>query len=160
DCWHHRHELAFELEFNRAKCEYVTGEPAAAEVRLTSLSKRVGDIVEQAAVTCLRMEVYVALDQSSRAVDVALDWLERVGIAWSPHPSDEEARREYERVRTQLGSRTVDELVALPLMADRASFATMDVLATLMTPALFTDANLYYLAASRSVNLSLERGHS
>jgi PAS domain S-box-containing protein len=160
DCWHHRHELAFELEFNRAKCEYVTGEPAAAEVRLTSLSKRVGDIVEQAAVTCLRMEVYVALDQSSRAVDVALDCLERVGIAWSPHPSDEEARREYERVRSRLGSRTIEELVALPLMTDRASFATMDVLTTLMVPALFTDANLYYVAASRSVNLSLERGYS
>jgi PAS domain S-box-containing protein len=160
DCWRRRYELAFELEFNRAKCEYLTGAPAAAEMRLTSLSGRVGGIVEQAAVTCLRMEVYVALDLGSRAVDVALDYLARVGIAWSPHPSDEEARREYEHVRSQVGNRTIEELVALPLMDDRASLATMDVLATLMVPALFTDANLYYVAASRSVNLSLERGYS
>src|SRR5690349_19959491 len=68
DCWLRRYELAFELEFNRAKCEYLTGEPAAAEARLTSLSGRVGDIVAQAAVTCLRMEVHVALDLSGRAV--------------------------------------------------------------------------------------------
>ena len=160
DCWQRRYELPFELEFNRASCEYLTGQPAAAEVRLTSLSRRAEDVVRQAAVTCLRMEVYLALDLSSRAVDVAINYLERVGIAWSPHPTEEEALREYELVRSQLGSRTIEELLALPLMADRVSLATMDVLAAIMMPALFTDANLYYLAASRSVTLSLERGYS
>jgi len=160
DCWQRRHELAFEVEINRAKCEYLTGQLAAAEVRLSSLSRRAGDMVEQAAVTCLRMEVLVALDQSSRAVDVSIDYLGHVGITWSPHPSEEEARREYQRVRSELGNRTTAELVALPLMTDRACLATMDVLTTLMVPALFTDPSLYYLAASRSVSLSLARGYS
>jgi len=160
DCWQRRHELAFEVEINRAKCEYLTGQLAAAEVRLSSLSRRAGDMVEQAAVTCLRMEVLVALDQSSRAVDVAIDYLGHVGITWSPHPSEEEARREYQQVRSELGNRTTAELVALPLMTDRACLATMDVLTTLMVPALFTDPSLYYLAASRSVSLSLARGYS
>jgi len=37
DCWERRHELAFALEVNRAECEFLTGEPAAAEQRLATL---------------------------------------------------------------------------------------------------------------------------
>ena len=33
-----------------------------------------------------------------------------LGIDWSPHPTEEEARREYERIWSQLGSRTIEEL--------------------------------------------------
>ena len=43
------------------------------------------------------------------------------GIEWSPHPTEEEARREYERIWPQLGSRTIEELIDLPLMTDPAS---------------------------------------
>src|SRR6202043_3214097 len=71
-----------------------------------------------------------------------------------------EARREYERIWSQLGSRAIEELIELPLMSDRASLATLDVLTKVLPPALFTDANLLSLAICRAVNLSLERGNS
>ena len=73
------------------------------------------DTVERATVTCLRVDLYTTLDQSDRAVDVGLDYLRHLGIDWSPHPTDEEARREYERIWSQLGSRTIEEL-------DRSAF--------------------------------------
>ena len=43
-------------------------------------------------------DLYVTLDQSARAVAVGLDFLRHVGIDWSPHPTAEEARREYRRI--------------------------------------------------------------
>ena len=55
-----------------------------------------------------------------------------LGIDWSPHPTDEEVRREYERIWSQLGSRTIEELIDLPLMSDPASLATLDVLTKLV----------------------------
>jgi len=69
---------------------------------------------ERATVACLRVDLYTALDQSSRAIAVGLDYLRHLGIDWSPHPTDEEARREYERVWSQLGSRTIEALIELP----------------------------------------------
>ena len=71
----------------------------------------------------------------------------------------EEARREYERIWSQLGSRTIEELIDLPLMSDPASLATLDVLTKIAAPAYYTDANLLALVACRAVNLSLERGN-
>jgi len=160
DCWERRHELAFSLEINRAECEFLTGELAAAEQRLAALSTRAASTVERASVACLRVDLYVALDQSSGAVAVGLDYLRHLGIEWSPHPTEEEARREYERVWSTLGDRPIEALVELPLMSDPASLAILDVLTKLAAPFEYTDAKLLSLAICRMVNLSLERGNS
>ena len=110
DGWEHNHGLAFALELNRAECEFLTGQLAAAEERLAILSSHTANAVELAAVACLRMDLYTTLDQSDRAVAVCLDYLATSGIDWSPHPTEEEARREYERIWSELGSRTIEEL--------------------------------------------------
>ncbi len=159
DCWERRHELAFALELNRAECEFLTGDLAAADEHLAELSKRACNAVERAAVACLRVDLYTALDQSNRAVEVCLDCLRHVGIDLPPHPAETEARREYERVWSQLGGRTIEELVDLPLMTDPESLATLDVLTKVSPPSLFTDGNLNCLVTCKAVNFSLERGN-
>jgi PAS domain S-box-containing protein len=160
DCWERRHELAFALELHRAECEFLTGQSAAAVGRLTKLSSRAANTVERATVAGLRVDVHTTLDQSDRAVGVCLDYLQHLGVEWSPHPTEEEGRREYDRIWSQLGSRAIEDLIELPLMSDPASLATLDVLTKVLPPALFTDANLLSLAICRAVNLSLERGNS
>jgi PAS domain S-box-containing protein len=160
DCWERRSELAFALELHRGECEFLTGELAAAEERLTVLSSRTANTVEQATVACLRMDLYTTHDQSDRAVGVCLDYLRHLGVEWSPHPTEEEGRREYDRIWSQLGSRSIEELIELPLMSDPASVATLDVLIKVFSAALFTDANFLSLAVCRAVNLSLARGNS
>jgi PAS domain S-box-containing protein len=158
--WEHRHELMFELELHRAECEFLTSELAEAENRLLMLSTRAADTVERATVTCLLMDVYTTLGESSRAVAVGLDYLRHLGIDWVPQPTDEEVRREYERIWSQLGGRAIEELIELPLMGDPASLATLDVLIKLWPPASFTNVNLFFLTLCKAVNLSLERGNS
>ena len=53
-------------------------------------------------------------------------------------------------------SRTIEELIDLPLMSDPASLATVDVLSKLVPPALYTDANLACpgRSARRSISAS------
>jgi PAS domain S-box-containing protein len=155
-----RHELAFSLEMNRAECEFLTGQSAAAAERLTRLSTRAANTVERATIACLRMDLYTTLDQCDRAVAVGLDYLRHLGVEWSAHPTEEEARQEYERIWSQLGDRVIERLIELPLMSDPASLATLDVLTKLVPPAMFRDANLGALAICKAVNLSLEHGNS
>jgi PAS domain S-box-containing protein len=160
DWWERQHALIFELELQRAECQFLTGELAAAENRLTVLSTRAASTVERATVACLRMDVYTTLDQSGHALAVGLDYLRHLGIDWSLHPTKDDVRREYERIWSQLGGRAIEELIELPLMTDPASLATLDVLIKLWPPAVFTDMNLFGLILCRAVNLSLERGNS
>jgi PAS domain S-box-containing protein len=159
DAWERRHELIFTLELNRAECEFLTGELTAAETRLAALSIRAANTVERATVACLRADLYTALDQSARAVAVGLDYLRHLGIDWSPHPTEEEIRREYDSIWSRLGSRPIEELIELPSMTDPTSLATLEVLTKIGPSAIFTDMNLLLLTACRAVNLSLEHGN-
>src|SRR6202789_895117 len=159
DRWERRRELIFALELERAECEFSTGQLLPAEERLAELSNRATTSVEQAIVACLHMDVCMTLDQSSRAVAVGLDYLRHVGIAWSPHPQEEEVRHEYERIWSLLGDRSIEDLIDLPLMEDPESLATVEVLSKLEPPAWLTDANLAALTLCKAVSLSLELGN-
>jgi PAS domain S-box-containing protein len=160
DSWERRHELTFALELHRAECEFLTGELTAAEDRLTALSARAATTLEHAAIACLSLDLYTTLDQSSRAVTVGLESLRHLGIDWSQQPTEDEARREYERIRSWVGSHSIEDLVHGPLMTDPESLATVDVLTKMGMPAALSDVNLYVLVVCRVVTLSLERGHS
>jgi PAS domain S-box-containing protein len=159
DSWQRQHELTFALELHRAECEFLTGALAEAEQRLNVLATRAASTVDRATVVCLCADLYTTLGQNARAIAVGLDYLRHLGIHWSPHPTEEEARREYDRIWSQFGSRPIEELVDLPLMTDPSSLATLNVLTKVFAAAMYTEANLACLVICRAVNLSLERGN-
>jgi PAS domain S-box-containing protein len=159
DCWSRQYLLSFELEFHRAACELLTNDAANAEARLAMLASRAENLVDLAAITSLRLEVYVMLARSERYVEVGLDYLARVGIELPRHPTDDDVRHEYERLRQQLGSRPIEDLIDLPLMTDAGTLATMNVLSMLMPAGNNSDNNLNSLLVTRMVNLSLEYGN-
>jgi len=160
DSWERRHELTFALELHRGECEFLTGALTEAEAHLADLTRRAACLPDLAAVTRLQVELFTTLDRSDRGVEVGLDYLRRVGIAWSPHPTQEEVQQEYGRMWRQLGERPIEDLIDLSPMTHLECCATMDVLTAIMVPASISDQNLASLVICRMVNLSLEHGNS
>jgi PAS domain S-box-containing protein len=158
--WERRHELNFALKLHLAECEYLAGNLSEAEELLSTLVDRTTSQAELAAVTCAHVNLFTTLDRSDRAVEAGLAYLRRVQVAWSPHPSGDDVRAEFDRMQQQLGGRTIEALIDLPLMSDTDSRATMDVLTAILPPTLFTDENLLGLVVGRMANISLAHGHS
>jgi PAS domain S-box-containing protein len=158
--WEQCYQLTFDLELSWGECDYLTGELAAAEERLSSLSARALTIVHAAAVACVRINLYTTVDRSDRAVEVGLDYLRHVDARWPQHATAEDVQQEYGRLRQRLGSGSIEGLLELPLMTDPDRRATMDVLTVLTSPALFTDLNLFRLVVGRMATLSLEHGNT
>jgi hypothetical protein len=102
--WGNNYELIFSIEVLIAKCELLTTNIVAAENRLSMLSQRAKSAHHIAIVTRLRLTLYQTMDRSDRAVEVCLEYLRRSGTDWSPHPTSDEAHREYHRIWTQLGT--------------------------------------------------------
>ncbi len=159
DCWQDPYGLAFTLELHRAECEFLTGDVAAAEERLAMLWGRAQNLPDLAALACLRMPLYMTLDQSDRAVSVGLEYLQRVGIVWSPHPTEDEVQREFDEMWRRIGDRAIEALAALPQVDDPVLRGTLDVLAQLIPPAVFTDGNLHCLITAHMANFSLKHGN-
>jgi PAS domain S-box-containing protein len=143
-----------------AECELLTASTAAAEQRLSMLAGRAERVLDIAAVARLRLTLYTTLDRTDRGVEVCLEYLRRGGTDWSPHPTPDQAQREYDRIWLQLSSRSIESIVDLPLMTDQEALAELEVLTEIVTPAEFTDENLLLLVICRMVNLSLEHGNS
>src|SRR6516162_2407295 len=160
DAWQRQPNLMFALELQRAECEFLTGELAAAEERLTMLASRAATIIDQAAIAGLRIDLYTTTNRVDRAVEVCLGYLRCLGVEWSAHPTTDEAQGEYERIWSLLGEREVEALVDLPIMSDPEALATMDVLTKVAVAAMNMDVNLYGLVICRMVNLSLEHGNT
>ncbi|WFU45058.1 PAS domain S-box protein [Bradyrhizobium sp. CB82] len=154
DRWEQHYALSFALALQRAECEFVCGGQETANRRLAELASRAATLPDLAAVTRLRME------PSDRDVEIALDYLRRVGIDWSAHPTSDEVRREYARMWQQIGDRPIETLLDLPQMADPVARGTMDVLTVLVSPAWYIDESLRRLIIGRMANLSMEYGNS
>jgi len=158
--WKHNYELMFGIEYQLAECELLTASTAAAEQRLSMLAGRAETVQDIAAVARLRLTLYTTLDRTDRGVEVCLEYIRRGGTDWSPHPTPDQAQQEYDRIWSQLSSRSIESIVDLPLMTDPEALAELEVLTEIVTPAEFTDENLLLLVICRMVNLSLEHGNS
>jgi hypothetical protein len=108
----------------------------------------------------VRINLYTTLDQTDSAVEVGLDYLRRVDGQWSKQATEEDIRQEYDRLWQRLEAGSIDALLDLPAMSDPDRRATMDVLTALLSPAQFTDLNLYRLVIVRMAAHSLEHGNS
>ncbi len=159
DCWERRYPLVFAMEVTRAECEYLTGDLAAAEERLAALSLRAANLVDKAAVACLRADLYTTLNRADRAVEICVEYLREAGVACAPRPTDGEVSAEYERLLGQLAGRSIEALFDLPLMSDPGWRATMEVLTELSAPAYQFDVNLWGLVLLRMANLSAAHGN-
>ena len=160
DAWERRQELAFALELHSAECEVSTAAMQAADERLATLATRTVGTVQRCIVARRRVELYAMLGAGEQAVMAALECVRHVGIAWSAHPTELETRGEYQSIWSLLGTRTIEDLVDLPLMQDPEAQATLAVLNSLFVPAMYTDKNLYALSVCTAIKLSLEHGNS
>ena len=161
DSWQQRHELTFALELARAHCEFASEMVAEAEKRLRNLSSRAATTAERVAVACLQVDLYQGIDRSDEAIAVGLRWLRQLGIDLPERPTEADARRAYDGIRTRLGARAIEDLIHLPLMGDPDSLAAAELLIRVAVPGSYFDSwYLFAVAVCAAVSLGLERGHS
>jgi PAS domain S-box-containing protein len=160
ECWNESYELIFSIEYLMAECELLAADMPNAENRLSMLATRARSGHDTAIVTRLRLMLYGTLGWNDLGVDVCLQYLKRLGTEWSPHPTAQAVKDEYDRIWCQLGSREIEELLHLPLLTDRDALDTLEVMAEVATAAVLTNNNLGSLFVCRMVNLSLEYGNS
>ena len=158
NAWKRRYQLAFGLWLERAECEYLNGNFDAADGLVADLLDRAESKIDKAATYRLKILLDVMRAQYRRAADNGLECLRLFGIDIPTHPSWEEVKVDYEKIWQNLGDRSIESLVELPLMSDPEKQAAMQVLAELSTPAWYTDRNLFCLHVCHMTNISLKYG--
>ncbi|QEI04776.1 AAA family ATPase [Pigmentiphaga aceris] len=159
DAWDTQYALAFPLNYQLAECEFQAGDLQGAAQRLQILSVRASGQIDRATVAWLQVTLHTAMDQSDRAIELCLDYLRQVGIAWDARPTPAQARAEYDALLQRLGQASIESLADRPQIADPFQRATLDVLTAVLPPAFFRSENLVCLVLCRMANLSMEFGN-
>jgi PAS domain S-box-containing protein len=156
--WNTQYELTFSLWLERAECEFLSGNHDTAEQLIGELLQRGASSIDQAAAYSLKVQLHMVKGEYPQAVDDALACLRLLGIDLPAHPTGEQVQAEYDTVWQNLNGRPIESLIDLPLLTDPEVQAAMQVLATLSSPAFFTDFQLFCLHLCRMVNLTLRHG--
>jgi PAS domain S-box-containing protein len=156
--WATHYDLALSLTLERAECTFLSSQFDEAEGLIAELLRRADSKVDKAAAYRLKIELHVVKSENAQAVDSALECLRLFGIKMPAHPSRHEVYAEYEKIWQNLGDRSIESLIDLPRTTSPEAHAAMRVLATLVSPAFWTDPNLFDLHVCKMVNLSLTHG--
>jgi len=156
--WSSHHELMFGLWFERAECEFLTGNFETAEQLIVELLQRGASKVDNAAVYHLKILLHTVKSENEQALDSALTGLRLFGIDIPAHPTREQVQAEYEAVWQTLDGRPIESLIDLTLMTDPEQQAAMQVLSTMLDLAYFTDFDLFCLLVCRMVNIATRHG--
>ena len=156
--WNTQYELTFSLWLERAECEFLSGNVDTAEQLIGELLQRGASNIDQAAAHRLKVQLHMMKGKYPQAVDDALTCLRLLGIDLLAHPTWEQVQAEYDTVWQNLNGRPIESLIDLPLLTDPEVQAAMQVLATLSSPAFYTDFQLFCLHLCRMVNVTLRHG--
>ncbi|MDB5763298.1 MAG: hypothetical protein JWQ21_2293, partial [Herminiimonas sp.] len=116
--WACRYELIFSLWLERAECEFLSGNFEVAELLIAELLLRSASKTDKAAAYHLQVEICEVKSENRRAVDNALKCLRLFDIEMSAQPSRGQVQAEYEKLGQNLGERTIESLIDLPLMSN------------------------------------------
>jgi predicted ATPase/signal transduction histidine kinase len=156
--WQSLPGLSFDIALARAESSFLSGERELAEVLMEELAERDLDIDQLGAVVCAQIELYLTAFRVVEAVNIGLSYLRRVGAQWQTLDQDE-LGRQYAALRNALGGRRVATLADAPPMTSRSARAMMDVYASLVSPAYFSNQPLFALLTLQMAMLSIEHGN-
>jgi PAS domain S-box-containing protein len=156
----HRHDLIFQLKFQRAECDYLNGTLENPHRLLSELLLHARTKLDTAASYRLQILVHVTNSSHAAAIDCGLECLRFFGIAIQPQPSREEIEIEYEKFWASLARRSIESLIDLPLVTDSERRAVAAVLTSLFAPTSLTNSHLFYMLVGHGANLTLGQGVS
>ena len=160
DRWEENYRLCFDLELNRADCEFGMGRSQAAETAYLELATRSQPLSDLARVVGRQMIVLTYAGRSGQSIDLALDCLERMGVRLPRAPVFADVEREYRAVETRICGREVDALISGPSLTDPHWIEIQTLLEELLGPVAAISADFVDVIALRMVRISLDHGCS
>lgn len=161
--WEKNYRLTFDLWFERAHCEFLSGHLEEATELVDVLLQRRLPKIDQASVYHLKAWLYVFKSENPQAIDMALAYLRLFGMELPAHPTWEEVEAEYALLDKNMEGRSIESLIDLPLIADPDVEAIVRMLSALLTPAAVghcADTKLVQLSSCRLIRLTLQYGVS
>ncbi|MBL1208746.1 AAA family ATPase [Geminocystis sp. GBBB08] len=158
--WQTEYDLTLALYLEATEVSYLKGDFSQMETLGESVINNSNNLLDKIGVYETKLQAYSVMNRFLDGIKLGLFCLQLLGIEL-PENSDENIIIAWqERTQTQLDHYSLQELIDLPKMTDKAMLSAMRIL-TRMTPlSYFCNPNLFPLISCQGVLISLKYGHS
>jgi predicted ATPase/signal transduction histidine kinase len=158
--WQKDDALAFNIQLERLRCDWLLGNLKEAEARGLEIikQKRLAN-KSQALIHRLLIEVYTSKGEMTKAIQQCQACLASFRVSLSTNPTRDEVSSEFLEIQNVLEHRSVESLIHLPEVTDEGIRLSMDAMAATIPAAIFTSENFFSMLCIRMVLLSIQQGN-
>jgi predicted ATPase/signal transduction histidine kinase/DNA-binding NarL/FixJ family response regulator len=160
DAWQSDYELTFAIHKEQAEVEYLNGNYHQAETWIHLILGQAKTALEKADIYNLLIIQYTLLAQYEEATQLGRKALKLLGIDLPEIDLRAAFQEEVEAINHTLGDRSIASLIHEPEMTDLQQIIGMKLLINLIATTYFSDQELFAVVVAKTVNLSLNYGHS
>ncbi|AFY68477.1 putative PAS/PAC sensor protein [Thalassoporum mexicanum PCC 7367] len=167
DCWQTEYQLAFELFRDRAECEYLCGNFAAATEFFQLCLEHAQNVQDRIDIYIIQLVLWINQNRNLEAIDLGRDGLQQLGLEPLPrHPDRDLILQRVNQIKAQIkltlsshNLAQIENLVDLPNMQSPTLQQAMKLMQYMAAAAIRCDRSFYILVILAMVQLSLEHGN-
>ncbi|WP_176835423.1 MULTISPECIES: AAA family ATPase [unclassified Paenibacillus] len=160
DCWDTQYAVAYALLLEKAELEYLSGNFEEAKLSFSSALGHAKTRLEKADAHTLMMVLCTNMGEHEEALRIGLEGLQLLGIRIKSRVGKSAILWELLKSQVRKGTRSVDDLLDIPVMTDAHHQAVIRLLLHLIAPAYYLNSELYVYLMLRMFNYSLLNGHT
>ncbi|MBW4509507.1 MAG: AAA family ATPase [Scytonematopsis contorta HA4267-MV1] len=161
ESWNQDYQLSLNLHTEASEAEFLTGHFEISSHLVDVTLQRANNIFDKVRVYVIQMQIYMALNQMPKVLEIGLDFLDKLGVKLPKNPSKRNVSDALIEINSILDGKKIEDLVLLPEMTDSYKLAAMPILMFVTNAASQGGyALLFVLCVSTMVRLSVNYGNS
>lgn len=160
DSWKRQYALTLALYEEAAEAAYLSTDFEETEQLVETVLNRAETVLDKVKVYEVKIQLYIAQNKLSEAIEAGLQILELLGVEFPAAPDDADIKRGLEETQLTLAEKPIEELINLPTMTDPYMLPATRILLGISALAFFTAPKLSPLITFKMVNLSVTYGNA
>ena len=158
--WQHQYEISLTFYDLMAELAFLCGDLKSMERFIEVVVTQSRSLLDRVRVRRLQIQAYASQNKLIQAVTIALQFLEKLGIAFPESPTEEDVRQGIAEVRQRMGDRHIEDFVNLPQMTDARYNAIVQIANGIMPAVFISRPSLFPLLVCATIQLSIEYGNA
>ncbi|MGB3533150.1 MAG: serine/threonine-protein kinase PknK, partial [Microcoleaceae cyanobacterium] len=157
--WENHYEITLEFHELAAELAYLSGEFEVMQKFIETTIEQAQSLLEQVNIYRIRIQSKASRGQLTKAIIVAQQFLQQLGLTFPETPTPSDIEQSIAEINQLIGEREVEDLVNLPVMADRKQIAMTQTITSILPTAYMSGHPLFPLLVTSSVKLSIQSGN-
>ena len=158
--WQTNYDLTLELHLETAEVAYLCGEFEQVEHLAAIVLQEAKTVLDSVKVYEVKIQLNMAQNQPLKAINTALQVLQKLGISFPETLNQSDIRLELDAITSLFAGKPIGDLIHLPEMTEPDKLAAMQILSGITIAAYIAVPDLMPLLAAKQVNLSIQYGNA